>query len=77
MSTRNYIYFLLPVLLLAAGVFALVETELVIGHNLDNSFRAILFLTPESHSLISAGIWFWSAIVCLILTMFTGWRAVR
>jgi hypothetical protein len=77
MSARKYIHIVLPVLSLAAGVFALVEMELVIGQNLDNSFRSILFLPPESKSLISAGVWFWSAVVCLVFTIITGWRAVR
>jgi hypothetical protein len=77
MSARKYIHILLPVFILAAGVFALVEMELVIGQNLDNSFREILFMPPEPRPLIGAGVWFWSAVVCLVLTIITGWRAVR
>ena len=77
MSAQQYIHVLLPIGFFAAGVFAAFEMESVIGHNLENSFRLVFFISPEPRPLIEAGVWFWSAVVCFVLTIITGWRAVR
>ncbi len=78
MTTRKYFHMLLPVVFLTTAVVAVIQMEIAIGKNLENTLGQIFFFQQptQSHSR-TAEAWLWIAFACLILGVIFSWRAFR
>src|SRR5437016_1584185 len=77
MSPRRFSYAIWPAVFFSAAMLAAALMERAIGKNLDNTFRQLIFLSPNPRPSPDADKWFWTAVACFVFGLAASWRAFR